>query len=113
MIDVEKFLSGNKCKLCPADSKDIDKKQTANFRKHLVRNHFDDFKTYIDEQNQNALLTVAKQTKINETFPSTRQNLANRFFMLYAATSTFPRNHLRNKHLKVKTGIPEIYFNQF
>lgn len=81
--------------MCPAESLDVDSKKTYNFKLHLARNHFDQFKLYIDERDKKATL---QQPKISTVFTPKRDST--RLFTLYAATSTFPRNHLRNEYLK-------------
>lgn len=78
------------CKLC---SEKIGQTDAYYVRRHYERHHVDQLRKYVEKKRKPAALTM--DTFVKKASPSLDH------FLMFAATSTFSRSYVRNKHLQV------------
>jgi hypothetical protein len=93
-VDAEWFLQkyandDGMCTLCNKPVEKDAKKQAHNVKRHYEKVHSTQFNAYLAEK------------KATKTGLSCGEFKPNRLFALYAVTSTFSRNHLKNPYLQV------------
>lgn len=101
--DAEYFLTyyvkDKKCTLCKSS---LTSTKPYNVGRHFFEKHAEKHAEYFEAKNQSK--AVVNQPKISEAF---RKSMSDpmRSFVLYAATSTFPREHLLNSYLIVPISV--------
>lgn len=99
--DATKLAPNGECKEC-----DCKKGLTTswNVKKHYGRHHEAILQEYVDKRNEEA----PSQVRSMDTY--FMRSTPRDSFLMYAATTSFPRHHVRNEDLKVRFRTFHIYF---
>jgi hypothetical protein len=94
---VDLYVKDKVCKLCQDPLNDDPQKQPHNIKRHFEKKHKQLLDAYFKKREEDKLSILNSalqgQTVTNED--------PIQCFMMYVATTTFPRSHLNNKYLKV------------